>query len=244
MIEKLEEFFSDVHQYQHYSGIMPRPDEYNNWTTDKSIRRKYADWITQHSNCPSLKLDIEFPHQEVLSEVLRIQDRFVKHRGSMHPGWCSMCIHGVNTETTNDWRAEEYSFSEKPVMDWCDIADDCPTTKQWLSDVWPAESFDRVRFMLLEPGGYIQPHQDYDTRSLSAVNIAVNNPAGCMFGMEEAGEIPWQPGDVRAIDIGRRHSVWNTSTQNRIHIIIHSNHNPEYFELLCRSYDRLLKSLK
>jgi len=62
--------------------------------------------------------------------------------------------------------------------------------------------------------------------------------------MEEAGEIPWQPGDVRAIDIGRRHSVWNTSTQNRIHIIIHSNHNPEYFELLCRSYDRLLKSLK
>ena len=78
---------------------------------------------------------------------------------------------------------------------------------------FPFTSFDRVRFMLLEPGGFIQPHADYDER-LAAYNIAVSNPPGVDFAMEDAGCIPWEVGDVRAIDIGRKHSVINNSNED------------------------------
>ena len=240
MIDKLTEFFDKCKQTSHYEHIKHSPHIYRDWRNDWKIRKAYADWISNNSNCPSLKLKVDFPHEAVLEEVMGIEHRFIKHRGDIHPGWNSMCLHGVSTETTNDWRADEYDFETRPDMDWCDIAEQCPVTVDWLTNVFPYSSYDRVRFMLLEPGGWINPHQDYDTRSLSsAVNIAVSQPEGCDFAMEDAGVIPWRAGDVRAIDIGRPHSVWNNSFKKRIHIIIHGDGTPESAELMCESYDEL-----
>ena len=98
--------------------------------------------------------------------------------------------------------------------------------------------------MLLEPGGFIQPHQDFDRRNMAAFNVSLSNPSGVEFAQEDAGLIPWEPGEARAIDIGRKHCVWHGGTENRIHMIIHGRWGEGFEELVCRSFDRLLDTIK
>ena len=74
-------------------------------------------------------------------------------------------------------------------------------------------------------------------------NFAITNPPGIEFAMEDAGLVPWQPGDVRAIDIGRLHAVKNTSNENRIHMIVHGNADDKHWQLLCESFDMLMEEL-
>ena len=49
-----------------------------------------------------------------------------------------------------------------PEYDWTELADLCPITKQWLQNLG-FKKYQRVRFMLLDPGGYINPHRDVDS---------------------------------------------------------------------------------
>ena len=87
-----------------------------------------------------------------------------------------------------------------PEYDWTELADLCPITKQWLQNLG-FKKYQRVRFMLLDPGGYINPHRDVDVRKLHAWNVAINNPVGHKFVLDGHGIIPWKVGEVRGIDI-------------------------------------------
>jgi len=94
--------------------------------------------------------------------------------------------------------------------------------------------------MLLEPGGFIQPHSDFDQRQMAAFNVALSNPPGVQFAQEDAGLIPWVPGDVRAIDIGRQHSVLHRGSENRIHMIVHGLWSDGFQRCICESFEELL----
>lgn len=243
MEEELIEFFNQWKDFDHYSSLNPKPEQFNNWQSSERSTRDYFNWIEKESNCPSLRLDMPVPHKEMEKEALALMDEFVKHRGEEHPGWHSLVIHGYDKHTTDDWTSKAYTFTEQPEYKWTEIADVCPATKDWLKNVWNYTRFDRVRFMLLLPGGYIKPHADYEVRKLAAYNVAINNPEGVEFIMEDAGMIPWQPGDARAIDIGRRHSVRHIGTEPRIHMIIHGAPGLKHIQTVCRSYDILLEEL-
>ena len=243
MDEQVTEFFEKWKSFEHYSPLNPRPEKFKDWQGNGDLTREYFNWIEQGSNCPSLKLDMPVPHEEMAREALALMDEFVKHRGSEHPGWFSLVLHGYDKQTTDDWTSNAYEFKSRPEYKWTEIADACPVTTDWLKNTWSYSRYDRVRFMLLMPGGCIREHKDYDTRRLAAYNVAINNPEGVEFVMEDAGLIPWQPGDARAIDIGRRHSVRHTGTEPRIHMIIHGAPTIEHSKLVCRSYDKLLEEL-
>ena len=238
--QKVLSFVEDCKQHEHYQHLNPRPERFSQWQEDRGIMQEYGTWIMTESNCPSLKLDIEFPYEEVLKEVTPQYHQFVKHRGQQHPGWSSMCIHGQGVQYTDP--PKEYPGVEADFH-WTELSEQCPETTKWFKTEFPFTSFDRLRFMLLEPGGFIQPHADYEERRLAAYNIAVSNPPGVDFAMEDAGCIPWEVGDVRAIDIGRKHSVINNSNEDRIHMIVHGKWNQNFKQMLCRSYDQLLESL-
>jgi hypothetical protein len=75
--------------------------------------------------------------------------------------------------------------------------------------------------MLLEPGGYILPHEDVEWKQLSAVNLAINNPPGVNFVMENWGTVPFVPGTVNMLAVGNKHMVYNESYEDRFHIIVH-----------------------
>lgn len=237
---KVENFVESCNEHEHYQHLTPRPEHFNEWKENRGVMQEYGTWIISKSNCPSLKLDIEFPYEKVLEECNAQYHQFVKHRGPQHPGWSSMCIHGQGVQYTDP--PKEYPDVDAEFH-WTELSEQCPETTKWFKTQWPFTDYDRVRFMLIEPGGFIQPHADYDERRMAAFNIAVSNPPGVDFAMEEAGCIPWEPGDVRAIDIGRKHAVVNNGTEDRIHMIVHGKFNQNFKELLCRSYDKLIESL-
>lgn len=247
-MESLNEFIDDCNRYGHYQNLRDRPMQFAAWRSDHDIRNRYCHWIMHDSNCPSLRLDIDIPHEEMLREVSAQMHRFVKHRGEENPGWYSMAIHGQGVQYTQPKEyytdvEKVFTTDEAPDYHWTELSEVCPVTRHWLETKWPFKSYQRVRFMLLEPGGYITPHIDYKKRSMAAFNLAVSNPPGVEFAMEDAGLIPWSPGEVRAIDIGRKHAVRHTGSEPRIHMIIHGLWGDGFEDMVCRSFDKLLESL-
>lgn len=243
----LKDFFNNCKKYAHYQQINECPFSIGEWKENRKKRIPYARWITNSSNIPSLKMSIDVPYKEMFAEASQHLDDYVKHRGNYNPGWSSYAVHGQGAIYTQpaEYYIKEGVFTEEnsPPYNWTEIADSCPITVEWLKDTWPFKSYQRVRFMLLEPGGYIMPHRDYKKRSLAAFNVALNNPDGVEFAMEDAGIIPFKEGEARAIDIGRNHSVINNSNENRIHMIIHGHWDDNFENILNQSFDDLRKDL-
>jgi hypothetical protein len=243
-VKKLEKFIAECKTKSHYEDLLHPGDKFLGWKEKDQIMNSYADWIMSESNCPSLLVNIPVPHEEMAAEAEALIGRYVKHRGSINPGWSSIVVHGQDVDRTQP--AEHYiengtdTKENSAPYDWTSIAEQCPVTVDWLKNKWPFKSYKRCRFMLLEPNGYITPHQDYDVRSLAAFNISLSNPPGVEFALEDAGLIPWEPGQARGIDIGRKHAVFNKGTQNRIHMIVHGKWGEGFERHICESFEALL----
>jgi hypothetical protein len=181
-----------------------------------------AEAICTQSGLPYLPIKLPFalPHAEMLREAQALKMCFVPHRTSeSHRGWRSLCIHGQSSVHTSEYQRYGHS-PETVVHQWTDVARFCPVTTSVYRDLFGYRVYERLRFMLLEPGGYVLPHTDAKERRLFACNVALNNPAGCEFVMADVGVVPFHPGTVNLLSLERQHIVWNRSTQVRIHMII------------------------
>lgn len=247
-LAKVTKFLKEHSDIPHYKHMALPPEEFLNWKTDKKQKIPYSRWIMNQSNCPTLKMQLDVPYYQMAKEAEQFLGEYVKHRGDINPGWSSIVVHGQGWDKTqpDDFYVNEGAWKEGegPEFGWTEIADKCPVTVNWLKNVWPFKKYNRVRYMLLEPGGFISPHLDYKERNLAAFNVALSNPPGVKFCMEDAGMVPWEVGDARAIDIGRLHSVHNTGTENRIHMIIHGHWGDNFENVLCESFDQLLAEIK
>ena len=243
-LETVKQFIKKCCEKTHYQDLLFPDEKFLNWKDNPRLIPEYCQWIMHKSNCPSLILNIPVPYKEMAAEAEQFLGRFVKHRGGWNPGWSSICVHGQSPERTqpNNYYIEEGIDTEENSLpyDWTTISPECPVTVNWLKDTFPFNELHRVRFMLLEPGGYIKPHHDFDSRSMAAFNVSLTNPPGVEFAMEDAGLIPWQPGEARGIDIGRNHSVLNNGTENRIHMIVHGKWGEGFERHICESFDQLL----
>jgi len=95
--------------------------------------------------------------------------------------------------------------------------------------------------MRLAPGGYITPHNDGESSTLSAVNISLNNPAGCNMVMEGVGIVPFSDsGTVMAFNPSYNHCVWNRSSEARYHMIIHGEPKPRFYYSMENNYKRYI----
>jgi len=185
--------------------------------------RPDADWIKNHSGHAFLKLNLDVPCDDILQEWKSVKELSVQHRSQEsiskkffygHNGWKSLTIYGVHHLATENVSG---------IKGWTEVADKCPITKQWLEDNFIiGETTGRIRFMLLEPGGYILPHIDRNNKHLSEINVAVTNPDGCYFRFSNYGNVPFTPGSAFMMDISNQHLVYNTSDLPRLHIIVHS----------------------
>lgn len=198
----------------------------------KSDLEKYH-WLIQDSKVPYWEVKLpNLPYHEMLSEARQISDMFVEHRsndptqhGAAHKGWSSLTIHGISSQHTMNWDSyPEYKQLNNESLvpyTWTEIANLIPRTVEYFKDIFPHEYYTRVRFMKLAPGGYILPHKDRDHTLLFPINIALNNPDGCNFIMENYGIIPFEESKSFLLDLSNRHAVWNNSNEDRIHIIVH-----------------------
>tara|TARA_B100000809_G_C15031870_1_gene492282 strand:+ start:571 stop:1206 length:636 start_codon:yes stop_codon:yes gene_type:complete len=192
-----------------------------------------ADRIKTEYKIPWLELDIEVPTKEILKEYLNVQSDAVLHRyadkvlGAEHKGWRSLVLHGVDKHSTEDVEGER---------SWTEIADKCPNTVRWVKDNFITnENTGRIRFMHLDPGGYILPHHDREQKKLQEINVAIQQPEGCVFQFLERGVIPFEDGKAFIIDVSNQHMVYNNSNQLRLHMILHCNISDELIE---RSYEK------
>ena len=187
-----------------------------------------ANWILHESNLPWLEvLGIDAPYKAMLEEAKGLKDMFVGHRGeeSKHKGWRSLSIHGISATKTNI--PESYGLDPNEVSyNWTEIQDRCPETVRFLKEVFPYDDYMRVRFMLLEPGGYIMPHSDNAKSMLcAAVNISLNQPEDCAM-VTEHGTVPFRnEGSVFYFNNHYRHAVINASNTDRFHMIVHGRYN-------------------
>jgi len=204
------------------------------------------NWIINESKLPWLKLDIELPYEKILEEAKALKPYFVKHRaedkisGYGHKGWSSLCIHGISSNHTNHFESYGYKSNDETPYRWTDISSKCCETTKWLTEVYPCDTYYRVRFMLLEPGGFIAPHNDMNKHRLSPVNIALNHPKGCIMKMAHYGTVPFNEGEAYLLDVGNIHAYYNKSNEDRYHIIIHGNYksNKQWKKLVENSYKK------
>lgn len=189
-------------------------------------------WIINDSHFPYWEVPLDIPYQEMYNEIVQLKDLFITHRsndptqgGYSHDGWSSLTIHGISSGHTMNWDSyPEYKAlgdEEKVPYKWTEVSELTKITTKFLKEYFPHQKYTRVRFMKLAPGGYILPHRDREKKLLYPINIALNNPEGCEFVMEDMGVVPFKPGKGFMLDLSNRHIVWNRSDEERIHLIIH-----------------------
>lgn len=186
-------------------------------------------WILHNSRLPWLLLKgISIPYQEMLKEAKSVHDRFVDHREDNGTGWRSLCIHGISSTHTNSDAYYGYNNVQAPYV-WTDIEENCPVTFDFFRQNFHYVKYQRIRFMLLEPGGYIEPHRDSNSFTLGAINISLNNPSGCRL-VTEQGTVPHGDGTAVMFNTSYEHSAWNDSDENRYHIIVHGMPDSNYWK--------------
>lgn len=182
--------------------------------------RPNANWICTQSNLPYLQLDMTVPVVDIFAEWQAVSSQAITHRGNdvyattTNKGWKSLSLYGVSAEDT---------VTSKGNLNWTTVAEQCPYTVQWVKDNFTIDSTTgRIRFMLLEPQGFIVLHKDRSNKGLSEVNIPITNPAGCKFRFKDYGTVPFNTGGAFLMDISNEHFVFNDSDLPRLHIIVHS----------------------
>lgn len=208
-----------------------------------------ADWILNRSHVPYLPLNlIDVPYQAMLAEAVALDDLFVKHRSNDSQGWSSLTIHGISSQHTDHYAVyPEYAHlsNEQVPYTWTEIQDRCPVTVDYFKNHFPYNVYHRIRFMKLDPGGYILPHSDSPDLGLRAINFSLNNPDGCNFVFENLGTVPFKDsGSALLIANGHIHSVWNCSNEPRYHLIVHGYATtPTFYDLVVDSYKSLLPGI-
>jgi hypothetical protein len=230
-LEQVKLFIEENHN--HTFDYLPMPAG-NIWSQGNFV------WNGNPAMC--LDLDVNMPYAEMLSEARALRDRFVVHRMNDGQGWRSLCIHGVGSENTDSANMYGKDAADESIYDWTNIAPLCPVTTDYFKNVFPFDKYHRLRFMLVEPGGYITPHSDHNRPNLaSAINISLNNPDNCYL-TTELGTVPFRDsGSAFLFNNHYRHTVWNNSDTDRFHIIVHGRwRGPAYEEMIVRSYKRAL----
>jgi hypothetical protein len=196
------------------------------------------NWIAS-SGLPWLVLDISVPYETIFNEIKHISHLFVDHRDeyNTNDGWQSFCLHGKSYDATR----EDGFYSDNRELSWTNEAlEFLPQTVGYFKNVWPCDSYSRLRIMKLSPGAIIEVHQDHiGPPRMGPINIAITQPNNCNFYVEGHGIIPFVPGSAVWLDVGNRHCVINDSDEDRYHIIVHQkNETKEFADLVTRSYNK------
>lgn len=220
------------------------PDTPTGVQTDYEI----ADWLLNKSDFGWLELDVNINFDAWAKEAEYAN--YVDHRGSEHPGWNSTTIHGIDVNKTGAWtNYGTWSREEDVPYKWTSLSKHTPNIKSFWEQ-FPYERYRRIRFMQLEPGGYISPHSDAPGRLPGEddldmldfgvpINVAIKHPDNCYMTLKGYGTVPFKDGKAFIINIRNVHSFINNSEKSRIHLIAHGipgNKKQDFVKLIARSY--------
>lgn len=195
-----------------------------------------ARWIRKRSGLAWLELDMEVPHMDIIREWEGVKhkatqwDRGDSWHGMVTHGWKSLTLHGLSADS------HERQPAGASMNKWTEISEQCPVTKRFMESNFDISSSDgAIRFLLLEPGGYIVPHRDMKEAGLRYCNIGIDVPEGTNFYMENHGNLPYRSGSCLIWDHSIKHWVVNDSNRPRLHITVIANVKDD---VLVRSYNK------
>ena len=233
MDQKVTDFFNSNKDIEHNKDMLNAPHGMNS--------TELFDWIRHSSKCKSLRLDINTDVSELKEEIKNKTLLAIPHRN--HPGWRSLTLFGYSSSMTNSYEHYKESGIDFTGIepDWTDVSKFFPKTVEWLKKNNPLKDFVRIRIMVLDPSGSSSPHVDYPYGQYlcGPINVAIINPDGAEFVLENGGMVPWKEGDVRTMDLGSVHCIRNIGTSERVHLIItpsKSDWDDSAKELAIRSY--------
>jgi aspartyl/asparaginyl beta-hydroxylase (cupin superfamily) len=115
---------------------------------------------------------------------------------------------------------------------------------EFFKDQFGYDSYQRLRFMLLRPSGYINPHSDNKvSRPLAAINISLNNPDNCQL-VSTKGRIPFRrEGSIFMFNNHYTHVASNDSTEDRFHIIVHGRTSKIWHKYIANAYKKAITFL-
>ena len=176
------------------------------------------------SDAKFLKLDMPVPYKEMLNEAKALKDQFTLHRDDegSHVGWKSLSLYGLSENKHDSWQDYGYANAVEAAKDfiWTPASERCPVTINFLHTIFPCKRFSRIRFMLVEAGGWIGTHTDTKYRILENINISLSNPAGCVWRWDDGEELFMEPGGAYTMNISYGHSIINNSNEDRFHLIV------------------------
>jgi Aspartyl/Asparaginyl beta-hydroxylase len=180
------------------------------------------------SNWPWCPVEFDADFKAMHQECIANDHMFVGHRQKdrqdsyNHEGWAAITLHGIAPTATENY--EQYGFNSVAEADyhWTEACDLFPESTKFIKSL-QYNQYDRVRIMKLSAGGFIMPHTDGPGRIFGPLNIAINNPEGCNFYFRKWGRVPFKQGTGNFLDIGNEHIVWNNSTEDRYHFIVHGS---------------------
>jgi hypothetical protein len=245
MDQIVTDFFNLHKDIPHNRDILEIPKEFTTARTPEEIIA-YFKWIQTQSKCKSLRLDIDTDVTELKEEIKNKTSLAVSHRE--HTGWLSITLYGYSSIMTNSYEyyKQQGIVTDNDLPGWTDICKFFPKTVEWVKKNSPIKDYVRVRIMILEPSGFAIPHRDYAKGQMlcGPVNVAIINPPGAEFVLEAGGLVPWKEGDIRTMDVGSFHSIRNTGSEPRAHLIITPNKNGWDFDamqLACSSFTNYQK---
>lgn len=193
------------------------------WWPDVNVPLTFDLW---GSDWPWAPMDVELDDNKVHEELEVLDQYFTPHRdldssgGYGHAGWSGLTLHGIDYNKTESHEQYGFKTEDDANYNWTSICSKAPYIVDMIKAL-PFDSYNRVRIMRLEPGGYIMPHKDGEGRIFGPYNLALTHPDGCTFHFEGKGKVPFKPGRGFFLDLGRRHCVVNYSTEFRYHVIVH-----------------------
>ena len=209
-------------------------------TTITKAELKLFNQLNQSDTITNLKLKVDFPYKDIYNEVLPLLDDCVTHRTNdngdhqIHFGWKGLVLRGHHWYRTGDWQEGDPKYHR-----WTELADMLDVTTEYFKS-FPVHTKERIRFMLVEPGGTIAEHYDMEyPRLFSAINFCLTYPKGCEFYMDNK-LVPWQPGDARAMNLYFKHKCFNKSKERRLMMILHAKGlrtDERFMKLVLNSYE-------
>lgn len=250
MDEKVLDFYYKYKDIQHNNSMLKAPEEFIGYENDLNKMNKYFEWIRFKSHMGSMRLNIDADITEVKKELSDRSFLAIPHRKTESNMWEVITLYGYSSIITDSpqYLQENNLLPENIKLQWTDISPMFPKTVEWIKNNIPLKTVSRIRVMVVQPGGYILPHRDYHHGqcACAGINIAIVNPEGAEFCLENNGLIPWQEGDVRVFDVGLFHCIRNNSSVPRIHIIVSpigSEWDTEAKRLACDSYTKYSEQL-
>lgn len=135
--------------------------------------------------------------------------------------------------------AKKYNYSKFDERDFNKITPvytHCHELQKILQDILP--SCVRTHFIRLGPGGYFPPHRDSKVAEQTTFRLIVPiqscNPPYTRFMIEDK-TLHWQMGYMYVVNTTKEHTLFNTSDQDSIWLVVNAIVNNDTFDFVRRN---------